>query len=659
MKIKELLFDSKEPTVYCESFIYEPSNIEEEKLGHLFMIGRIRNVEASSFFLINLLASRIKREYYNTRHKFPAEAFEAASKEGNKALKENEDRINWLGNLDFIIVSASQKRIHFTLLGKMKNFILRQNEIIDLVGNFISEKDVLFPFSTILQGTLKKNDILIFSTSNIFSKDKLINFGKNLLPIEEDKIKKLIEVKESGVALVVETGKTSENIERLQSKLSPKKDSLPKLPRLPSINKEKVKNGLEFFREKGKKIKKDSLKILTLQKKSKKEEKKEIPNIAIEKDLPRKPKINWETSRKIFSKKITLIVFCALFLIIAGGGIFQYQKNAERRNIEEIIKTAETKKTEGENTLIYGDKDKALLAFEEASKSLNDAELNLSSDEQKIKIENLRKEIEEKIGEISGRKILSEISPIFEIKKGVEEWNSKGMLLEKDNVYIFSADSELAYKWNAAKKEGIFLPLGEKSHAAAIIKGKPIFIFNSSKVKIGEEGENIEIKYPYEDLKIAEIDSFENYFYIFDKEKGEIVKYNLSGNNISSPSLWFKKRESGKEAVSIAIDGNIFLLSADGKIKKYSAGNLKEEIAAPETFPKISAATKIFTSKNNKYLYILEPSQKKVIIIKKTGEVVAEYQSAEFKNLKDLWVNSGDKIIYLLSENKVFKIEME
>ena len=112
MRIKELLFDVKELTVYCESFVYEPSNVEEEKLGHLFMLGRIRNSDESSFYLINLLASRIKREYYNSLRRSANEAFELALKEANKVLKDNEDRINWLGNLDFFVASVVQNRIY-------------------------------------------------------------------------------------------------------------------------------------------------------------------------------------------------------------------------------------------------------------------------------------------------------------------------------------------------------------------------------------------------------------------------------------------------------------------------------------------------------------------------------------------------------------------
>ncbi|MGB4253853.1 MAG: hypothetical protein WBJ22_01925 [Minisyncoccales bacterium] len=140
---------------------------------------------------------------------------------------------------------------------------------------------------------------------------------------------------------------------------------------------------------------------------------------------------------------------------------------------------------------------------------------------------------------------------------------------------------------------------------------------------------------------------------------------------MGNSTLWFKERKAGKEGVSVAIDGNIYLLQQNGIVKRFSAGALKEEIASPNVFPKIKNATKIFTSPNNNYLYILEPEEKRVIVTNKKGELIVEYQSEKFEDLIDLWVTPQDKKIYLLSINKkaedqlsstisqVFEIEVE
>jgi len=673
MRIKELIFDVKEPTVYCESFVYEPSNVEEERLGHLFMIGRIRNVSETSFYLINLLASRIKREYYSNYHRSMEVATESALKEGNKLLKENEERINWLGNLDFLVAAVSQKRIYFTLLGKMRAFIVRGEEFIDIVKNLILEKDVLFPFSTILQGAIKKDDVLIFSTSNIFSKEKLLKFGKDLFPIEEKKISKIIESEDSGTALIVETGKEAGVIERI-SREKEKKGFLETLPKFSFSKREKffpsfkgkIKEGLNKPYEKlnqiynlaRKKISAFSSKISSLSKPTQpKKEEFPFPRITVEKaSLPGKPKFDFIALKKEREKrKILFGGALLLILILIGFGFYQHKKNIENAVLGEIIKTIEQKTREGENSLIYGDKEKAISYFVESLELLNSIE---NPGPLKGEIDNLRKDIEDNINKILERKVLSGIQPLFEIKEGLEKFSPQGILFAKDNIYLFSPDSLLVYQWNISEKKGFFTEQREKVLGGTVLNKKPFFLIAPTSVVITEKEKILPIDFPYEEISVWELDNFLNYFYIFDKDKGEIIKYSVSQDKISSPNLWLEERGAAKGAVSIAIDGSVYLASPSGEIKKFSAGTLKEKISPPETYPKIKGVTKIFTSKDNQYLYLIEPAEKRVIILDKKGKIIAEYQSKEFKDLKDIWVTSGDKTIYLLSENKVFKIDL-
>ena len=673
MRIKELIFDVKEPTVYCESFVYEPSNVEEERLGHLFMIGRIRNVSETSFYLINLLASRIKREYYSNYHRSMEVATESALKEGNKLLKENEERINWLGNLDFLVAAVSQKRIYFTLLGKMRAFIVRGEEFIDIVKNLILEKDVLFPFSTILQGAIKKDDVLIFSTSNIFSKEKLLKFGKDLFPIEEKKISKIIESEDSGTALIVETGKEAGVIERI-SREKEKKGFLETLPKFSFSKREKffpsfkgkIKEGLnkpytklnQIYNLVRKKISAFSSKISSLSKPTQpKKEEFPFPRITVEKaSLPGKPKFDFIALKKEREKrKILFGGALLLILILIGFGFYQHKKNIENAVLGEIIKTIEQKTREGENSLIYGDKEKAISYFVESLELLNSIE---NPGPLKGEIDNLRKDIEDNINKILERKVLSGIQPLFEIKEGLEKFSPQGILFAKDNIYLFSPDSLLVYQWNISEKKGFFTEQREKVLGGTVLNKKPFFLIAPTSVVITEKEKILPIDFPYEEISVWELDNFLNYFYIFDKDKGEIIKYSVSQDKISSPNLWLEERGAAKGAVSIAIDGSVYLASPSGEIKKFSAGTLKEKISPPETYPKIKGVTKIFTSKDNQYLYLIEPAEKRVIILDKKGKIIAEYQSKEFKDLKDIWVTSGDKTIYLLSENKVFKIDL-
>lgn len=695
MKIKELIVNAKEPTVYCESFVYEPSNVEEEKLGHLCMVGRIKNVSETSFYLLNLLASRIKREYYHGSHKSLSVAFEQALKQGNQLLKEIETRIDWLGNLDFLIVAGFKRKIYFTSLGRMRAFILRKKKVIDILGDLIPEKDVLFPFATILHGNLSKEDILIFSTSNIFSKEKLMKFGEKLLLIEGKKVSKLIEDEESGVALITEPTKNAESIERISHKREqeelPQKLSRFNLSKIPGKNislslqekKEKISEKLKSIKEnnirqslfnlshsaKGslQKIpksakqtwnsflsaKKDKTSSSTLSGK-----KKDIPSISIE-NIPAPQKSNQRKFSFSLKRNPIVIIICITVLILASIGIVQNQTDTNKTSFKETMKTAQDKKTEGENALIYGDKEKALSYFDETLVLLENIE---NSGEKEEEMEKMKKEIEDKISEISGRKILSAISPIFELKEGVEVFEPTGILSIENNIYIFSNVSPLVYKWATLQKEGFYIDQGEKVITATVMENNPLFILDSMKAVIDEE-DKLSFELPTEDTTITEASNFKNYFYLFDSENGEIIKYKLSDKEISSPKLWFKEREIGKGAISMAIDGNIYLTFPQGKVKKFSKGVFEEEITLQKTKDElainIEELTKIFTSENNKYLYLLSSPKKRVIVSKKDGQVIREYQIPQCETPKDIWADSNDKKIHLLCGRQIFEITTE
>lgn len=660
MRIRELIIDKKEPTIYCESFVYEPSNVEEEKFGRLFMVGRIRNVPENSFYLVNLLASRIKREYFSLHHKSSSEALESALKEGNKVLQENQERINWLGNLDFLIATIVGDKINFTFLGKMKALIVRENEVIDLAKDLISEKE-LFPFTTVLESKFKENDIIFFSTSNIFSKEILIEKSKEILPIEEENIVKILKPEESGVALVIETGKSAEVIERLQPSLEILEKPVPSSFYSFTL-KEKLKKGAKIGIEKGKKIAKKiaqkskekiSPKVGKFEE-SIKEKKEEIaPRIAIERiHYSQKLKKN---IGKIFKQKVLII---GVFVALIFGGIFlitHQQKIKQIKIIETKIENANNKLKESENYIIAGEKEKALEKLIEGIKELETIEKPLSKKEE---VENTKENINKKIAQLVGREIIEKPQVFFEIPvyTAQKNWQANEMIIAGDSFYVYQKNSSVVYKWNIYKEKGDFEQKRAQILGGTNFQNQPFFLLSPTSIVYSKEEKTYQITFPYENLQITKLDSFFNNFYIFDKEKGEIIKYSLTGNEISSPEFWFKEKNSGKGATSFAIDGNIYLLYKDGKIKKFTNGVLSGEISLSKTYPQPTELSKIYTSPNNKYLYLLNPKNKRLIIATKTGQIIKEYESKEFKDLSDIIVSFGDKNIYLLANNRVIKI---
>ena len=73
--------------------------------------------------------------------------------------------------------------------------------------------------------------------------------------------------------------------------------------------------------------------------------------------------------------------------------------------------------------------------------------------------------------------------------------------------------------------------------------------------------------------------------------------------------------------------------------------------------PPITSATDIWTDMDSAFVYVLEPTTKRIVVFKKeSGEFVVQYRSDAFKELNDVVIDEADYTIYLLSGSKLYSI---
>lgn len=158
-------------------FFYEPKNVEEARLGNLFMLGKIENISKnqyrSSDFLLNLLISVIKREFYsNPKRKVP-EALEASLAKANLYLGDFAEKgnVGWIGNLHFICGVFYNNNLYITQVGSPIIKLIRETKISHLDKKFpsVQKPHPLKTFGNIASGSLSNGDKVILSTKNIFN----------------------------------------------------------------------------------------------------------------------------------------------------------------------------------------------------------------------------------------------------------------------------------------------------------------------------------------------------------------------------------------------------------------------------------------------------------------------------------------------------------
>lgn len=175
MQIFELHFNPKlkEEQIF-DSFVYEPENIYERKLGSLYLIGELQNTLPQNLKFLDNLAGVIKKKYYSFLLKPAEKAFSETLKKVNGYLGEEvkKDNVNWLGNLNFAVISLKDLNLNLTKTGNLKILLIRAGQIIDIGKNLDLQEIEPYPlkiFISVVTGKLAQDDIILVLTKEVFN----------------------------------------------------------------------------------------------------------------------------------------------------------------------------------------------------------------------------------------------------------------------------------------------------------------------------------------------------------------------------------------------------------------------------------------------------------------------------------------------------------
>ncbi|MEP7167353.1 MAG: hypothetical protein ABI758_05210 [Candidatus Woesebacteria bacterium] len=152
------------------------------------------------------------------------------------------------------------------------------------------------------------------------------------------------------------------------------------------------------------------------------------------------------------------------------------------------------------------------------------------------------------------------------------------------------------------------------------------------------------------------IGSFATNLYVVDREARQIFRYDRS-DPAASPSAWLKRKEGIDfgSLNSLAIDGDIFLSTTQGKINKLTRGepvgfSLTDLLKVPDS------SLVVYTDEESPYLYFLEPHAKRIFITDKSGQYVMSIVSQDLEAATGLIVDEEGKKIYVLAGSLVYEV---
>jgi len=658
---------NQELAPFGTAFLFSPENYQQQNLGTLFGVIKVDDQSPDSSYVVNLLTSVIKKEYFSKTDRSAEESFEAGLRKANLALAElaRHGSLNWSGKINFAAGSIEKNTLHFSSLGKACAFLIRSGQIAEISQELEDEKESephpLKTFSNISSGKLEKNDKLIFTTSDlldIFSKEELRH---NALHFSTKEFPGLIELSlqansQLAGAIIVDMTDAIE--------IDAKPKDIPK-----------IKNGIDLIpaprREKIlPTVPRPALDI--------REERKNHIFIKSDDELP--PKRPFSEKIINFLKKIPAAVQDSLFqisqrILSAKQKIASREKTAPSRtgNISSRVKNVSRgfvlgiKKASGGLPGFIRQRKKAfkIAAFLMIAILLIFFSYRWISSKKAPQEPQVSKNI-------PAEATLPQIPDDIQIKKidNIEEVASLPdktvrFAILNGILYAVPENGKTVLKINSDSKNIEEIKSDKGSGNFKLITAMPhintLFLLdeNNELVSLTPVNKNFQeniIALP-DNLKASDIKTFLTYLYVLDPSANQIYRFPRAEGGFGEKQDWLKTDSDVKSAISFAINEDLFAASKD-KISVFLQG--KEDLAIEFEKPNTALAIdRIHSEPDMENIYVLDNKNHRIVKYSRTGKIVSQYWSDAISGIKDLLVDEKKRAVYLLNGKVISSFQME
>jgi hypothetical protein len=548
------------------------------------------------------------------------ERFEQALKEVNIILGSlREKRKKSFGQINAIIAVLSGNELHLTQSNSAEAYLIRNNKFSMISEGLGSRSEDLFV--NIASGELMTDDKLIFSTARLLR----LATHSQIVQLFADGVAEAIEAIRE---LTINDESLSMGVVTLHAKMTQK--AMPEI----------LSRGNNKYLLKLKQL----IKIAS--------------DFVIEKTEKHKASLNGANTKKI----LIAIGAAALVLIISVSFLVQNQRNSAIReeyktkiqNLYQDITTANTKNYANDSASANAILDKV----DKEARSI--LETNYFRPEALALLDKLQ----ETRDSINNTNRVKKMAPYIDLSTKSPDVKAQGLLSLNDNLF--------AYEYNKIYQIILDQVLDPKTidGTEVVVAGTAmedqsvlVFLTQSGRVIEYDKGQvgfaNTEDQAWKSGVAIA---AYGKYIYILNPGDNQIYKYARLRSKYSNAATYNDDADI-KDAIAMTIDGDVYVLKKGGTIIRLNKGK-QQPFKVDNLAVDISTSTKVFTSSELDNLYILDPTNKRVVIVTKPkgGSLTSKYYGQvvfpELENIQDIYVDKGEAKLYVLTDKEVYKIDI-
>jgi len=658
----EFVFIGRGDESFLESYTYEREDNGRDK-GHLFFAVEILNNQAEAQEIGDQLFETFKTAFAESSYDDPYTHFEEALKKVNISIERlKEEKVSgFIGNLNIAAGAVIDNALYVSTVGDAEIYLVRKR-FISIVSEGLSEESARDAFVNIANGPLEAGDIMLFSTSRLLryvSKADLgkmfdgvprlggagrgIALGDAMTDLQDFVMTEIlgrcvvigVSVSEGSAMLATDKesfadvsessesimGKVHQIAERVSALLPKRKSSGP-----------------------------GALSSLRLS----------IAQMLAPREKKEKKRFNIEWRRSITREKLLVSIIFLVVLLI--GGVFWFRTRGSQKQIiaEQTVKLNTVRELINDaSTIGQFDKPKAadLLTTAEATsfEVLNSRYLRSEAVTVLDDIKKLRDSLDD-VRRVEQPEVLANLAD----KRG--SVNALGILALSKKIF--------AFEYNALYEiilDQLQDPLTISS-LESVILATP-YQENNSLLFLTRTGKMIEFADAHFTLtptqdgiwkKGVDLKTYSDRIYILDPERNQIWRYAQRRGGFGLAEEYNKDAEL-QNGVSMAIDGFVYILNSDGTITQLYQGERQSYPLKQLPLYGVESPTRIFTTADSAFLYILEPSKSRVLIFRKdraNGGAVyrTQYVFENVGELRDLVVDEDR--LYVSDASKVYVVNL-
>jgi hypothetical protein len=580
------------------------------------VIGNTKFARATVQSIIDI----VDEVYFSNPELEPYERFENTLKEINliyNSIKEKRG-VKSMGKINAVIAVFAGNELHLTQANDAEAYLIRKNKLSLISEGLSGKSDDLF--LNIASGELMSEDKLIFATSRLL---RLATHSQ----ITQLCMDGITEALDSIRELVLSDNELSIGVALVHAKLPQRpvlqdapKESNPIVEKALAKVKSAVSSASAFFEKKT------------------------------------------GFKKPAWSKNTILaaILVVALLLIISISFLVDGSRDKALREEYRVKIDAMSQDISKANTKGYAnDKETANAILDKVERDARDI---LATNYFRVEVLALLDKVQNTRDSINNIKRLSSLQPYVDLSQKRETVEALGLMSMDDNLF--------AYEYNALYEIILDQVLDPKTidDTEVVMSATPmpdqgmlVFLTQSGRVIEYADGQ---FRFASNDdggwKAGVDIKAYGRNLYMLSPSANQIYKYSRLRDKFSSASEYNSDADL-KGAISMAIDGNVYILKQGGEITKLFKSKV-QPFVIEDMGADISQATQIFTSPELNNLYVMDPVNKRVVIIEKEVGQGARYKSQIYLNdldgLQGIYVDPSEQTLYVLSKKAIYKTEI-